>query len=133
MYMGVSCSMRSSPGLTLIVIGGCFFIFLLLNNPLIHPPFYTFPFIIFSLIVIIAGVFEIREYYNKILYFTVTTVLLVIMWIISYILLTTQSGDQIITTFNYMFLVGITLVIVLFAFKLVPIEWKNYIKILEYE
>lgn len=42
-------------------------------------------YILFFLMIIIIGVFELKEYYNKNLYLTVVTVILVVMWSVSYI------------------------------------------------
>jgi len=63
---------------------------------LTSPSFYQLPIIIFILAVVIIGLFELREYYNKNLYLAIVTVFLVVMWIVSYIQALSLSVDTLL-------------------------------------
>ncbi len=87
-------------GLSTIIFG---FIILMVTiwSYLNGESFNHIPLIIFSLIIIINGIFQIREYYNKVLYFTVVTVLLATTWINIYFQPINPPANQITTLFNY--------------------------------
>jgi len=95
-----------SPGLTLILMG---VIFSILGITLYstNPSFIHIPYINFSIVVFITGLFQIREYYNKKVYFAVVSILLLLTWILGL--------GQIITIFDYISLGVFTIVIIFFA------------------
>lgn len=82
----------------------------------------AFPF----LILIITGIFEIREYYNKIVYFMLITSILTVTLILSVIQTSPQNMSETPLLIPYYVIVGLlVLYFIWYAYKS-PQRWNNY-------
>ncbi|MEN6593006.1 MAG: tetratricopeptide repeat protein [Methanobacterium sp.] len=114
-------------GLSTLLICSCFlFLFILSYYNSSYDLIYV-PAIIFMLYGIVTGFCEFKEYYNKVFYFTTLTVLLVVMWAIFAIQI-----SSIVNTTMYYIETGVTSLVIigiaLYAFR----TWEKNIKSLEY-
>lgn len=111
---------------TLLICNGFLFLFILsyYNS---HYDLIYLPAIIFMLYGIITGFCEFREYYNKVFYFTALTVLLVVMWAIFAIQI-----SSIVNTTMYYIETGITSLIIIGIALYSVRTWEKNLKSLEY-
>ena len=82
---------------------------------------YYLPLIFVFLIILIAGIFELREYYNKTLYQAVLILVLFIMWIIIYIQPLSLRVDKVVYYVETGLLTLMLIGLLIYSLK----EWKK--------
>jgi len=114
-------------GLSTLLICSCLLFLFILSYYNSHYDLIYVPAIIFMSYGIITGFCEFREYYNKVFYFTASTVLLVVMWAIFAIQI-----SSIVNTTMYYIETGVTSLIIIGIALYSVRTWEKNLKSLEY-
>ena len=111
------------------VIYGAIFLILNISYYLDNTPTssYYLPLIFVFLMLVITGLFEFREYYNKFLYQVVLILVLSIMWIVIYI----QPISHGVDTMVYYVETGLLTIMLIWMFIYLPKEWEKKEKALK--
>lgn len=111
-------------GLWLIVFG---FFYLILNTYFyLMSPAPFIPITFFFLMMIITGIFDLKECYNRNLYLSIMILFSALMWIVSYIEVLSLSADKLIYVATA-FLTVIIIVFIRYSLK----AWEEFEKALE--
>lgn len=121
--------MRSKrPGFVELIVGGFFFIYNA-GSFVKDPSFsYYFPLTFLFFMIMITGIFELKAYYNKNLYLTIITVILGLMWLLSFI----QPLSSVNSTVYYLEVIIVTILVLVIIKTDLFKRWDKYQKTLEH-
>lgn len=110
------------------VIGGLLLIIVISSSYWVNPTLFKVPLLFYALIIIITGLFSMREYHNKKLYLIIVTPLLLLTWILDIIYVQYSSNKNIYLIYIMNGLLTIISIwLIIYSFK----KWDKYDKALQ--